>query len=83
MRMHDEEVSVDDGLVRRLLSTQLPALADQALTLVEPWGTDNAIWRLGDDLVTSAPHPLGDSNDWGQRGSYGEITIGSGRTGPT
>lgn len=55
MRMHDDEVSVDDGLVRRLLSTQMPALAGLALTLVEPWGTDNAIWRLGDGLVVRLP----------------------------
>ena len=25
------------------------------LTIVEPWGTDNAIWRLGDDLVVRLP----------------------------
>src|SRR3954447_22098708 len=28
MRMHDEEVQVDDALVRRLLATQMPELAD-------------------------------------------------------
>jgi aminoglycoside phosphotransferase (APT) family kinase protein len=55
MRMHDEEVQVDDALVRRLLATQMPELADRPLTIVEPWGTDNAIWRLGDDLVVRFP----------------------------
>jgi len=55
IRMHDDEVSVDDRLVRRLLATQMPDLADLPLTLVEPWGTDNAIWRLGDDLVVRLP----------------------------
>lgn len=25
------------------------------LTMVEPWGTDNAIWRLGDDLAVRLP----------------------------
>jgi aminoglycoside phosphotransferase (APT) family kinase protein len=55
MRMHHEEVEVDDALVRRLLTSQMPQLADRPLTIVEPWGTDNAIWRLGDDLVVRLP----------------------------
>jgi aminoglycoside phosphotransferase (APT) family kinase protein len=55
VRMHDEEVDVDDALVRRLLAAQMPHLADRSLTIVEPWGTDNAIWRLGDDLVVRFP----------------------------
>lgn len=53
--MHDQEVEVDSALVRRLLSAQMPALADQTLEVVEPWGTDNGIWRLGDDLVVRLP----------------------------
>jgi aminoglycoside phosphotransferase (APT) family kinase protein len=55
MRMHDDEVAVDDALVRRLLAAQMPQLADLPLTIVEPWGTDNAIWRLGSDLVVRLP----------------------------
>jgi aminoglycoside phosphotransferase (APT) family kinase protein len=55
IRMHDEEVEVDDTLVRRLLTAQMPDLADRPLAKVEPWGTDNAIWRLGDDLVVRLP----------------------------
>jgi aminoglycoside phosphotransferase (APT) family kinase protein len=55
MRMHDQEVEVDDALVRRLLATQMPQFADRPLRIVEPWGTDNAIWRLGDDLVVRLP----------------------------
>lgn len=54
-RMHDDEVDIDEGLVRRLLDAQLPHLAEQQLTLVEPWGTDNAIWRLGTDFVVRLP----------------------------
>ena len=53
--MHDDEVLVDEALVRALLRDQMPGLADRALTVVEPWGTDNAIWRLGDDLVVRLP----------------------------
>jgi len=53
--MHEEEISVDIELVRRLLATQMPDLADRPLSIVEPWGTDNAIWKLGDDLVVRLP----------------------------
>jgi aminoglycoside phosphotransferase (APT) family kinase protein len=53
--MHDDEVDVNDGLVRRLLAAQMPQLAGLTLTIVEPWGTDNAIWRLGDELVVRLP----------------------------
>jgi aminoglycoside phosphotransferase (APT) family kinase protein len=54
-RMHKEEVEVDEALVRHLVATQFPALGDRQLTRVEPWGTDNAIWRLGPDLVVRLP----------------------------
>jgi len=53
--MHDDEVDVDDALVRRLLATQLPQLADLPLTRIEAWGTDHAIFRLGDDLSVRLP----------------------------
>jgi aminoglycoside phosphotransferase (APT) family kinase protein len=53
--MHADEVAVDEALVRHLLATQMPDLAEQPLTMVQPWGTDNAIWRLGDDLVVRLP----------------------------
>jgi aminoglycoside phosphotransferase (APT) family kinase protein len=53
--MHADEVAVDEVLVRRLLTTQLPHLADRTLSAVEPWGTDHGIWRLGDDLVVRLP----------------------------
>lgn len=53
--MHEDEVAVDEPLVRRLLSAQMPELADLPLVKVEPWGTDNAIWRLGEDLMVRLP----------------------------
>ncbi|MBI4882826.1 MAG: phosphotransferase [Actinobacteria bacterium] len=55
MRMHDAEVTVNDALVRRLLTAQMPHLAQLPITVVAPWGTDNGIWRLGDDLVVRLP----------------------------
>lgn len=53
--MHADEVVVDEDLVRALLGAQIPRLADLPLHVVEPWGTDNAVWRLGDDLVVRLP----------------------------
>lgn len=61
-RMHAAEVHIDDALVRRLLATQLPHLADRALTRIEAWGTDHAIFRLGDDLSVRLP-----KIDWAAR----------------
>ena len=54
-RMHDDEVDVDDALVRRLLAAQLPHLADLPRSPATTWGTDHAIYRLGDDLSVRLP----------------------------
>jgi aminoglycoside phosphotransferase (APT) family kinase protein len=53
--MHEDEVEVDDALVARLLRTQFPQLAGLVLTRVEAWGTDHAIFRLGEDLSVRLP----------------------------
>lgn len=53
--MHDDEVPIDEDLVHCLLADQLPGLADLPVRIVEPWGTDNAIWRIGEDLVVRLP----------------------------
>ncbi|HEV2593475.1 MAG TPA: aminoglycoside phosphotransferase family protein [Gaiellaceae bacterium] len=46
---------VDDALVRRLVDEQFPEWRDLPLTRVEPSGTDNAIFRLGDELAVRMP----------------------------
>jgi len=48
--MHADELVIEDELVRRLLADQFPEWADLPLRRVEPVGTDNAIFRLGDGL---------------------------------
>ena len=55
MRMHADEVTIDETLVRHLISTQMSEFDDLSLERVEPWGTDNAVWRLGEDLVVRLP----------------------------
>ena len=54
-KMHDDEVPVTERLVRSLLADQMADLAHLPLTVVEPWGTDNAIWRLGANHTVRLP----------------------------
>ena len=49
-RMHIDELEIDEVLVRRLLADQFPEWAGRPLSRVEPAGTVNAIFRLGDEL---------------------------------
>jgi aminoglycoside phosphotransferase (APT) family kinase protein len=53
--MHEDELEIDDALVRGLLARQFPEWAELPLQRVEPRGTDNAIFRLGDDLAVRLP----------------------------
>lgn len=54
-KMHADEVDTDVSLVGRLLAEQFPEWADLALEPVRPLGTDNALYRLGDDMVVRLP----------------------------
>ena len=54
-RMHDDEVDTDADLVRRLLASQHPQWADLPITRVASAGTDNAMYRLGDELAVRLP----------------------------
>jgi aminoglycoside phosphotransferase (APT) family kinase protein len=53
--MHGDEVTVDETVVRRLLAGQVPQWADLPLEPVEPRGTDNWLYRLGEELVVRLP----------------------------
>jgi aminoglycoside phosphotransferase (APT) family kinase protein len=55
VRMHVDEVETDTALVRRLLRAQHPRWADLPITRVPSAGTDNAMYRLGEDLVARLP----------------------------
>lgn len=54
-RMHADEVPTDGGLVRRLLAAQFPQWAGLPLAPVPSAGTDNAIYRLGEDKAVRLP----------------------------
>lgn len=54
-KMHADEVETDASLVRRLLKGQFPQWADLPIQRLESAGTDNAIYRLGDDMAVRLP----------------------------
>jgi aminoglycoside phosphotransferase (APT) family kinase protein len=49
------EHSSDPGLVRRLLASQFPGWADLPLRRLHPAGSDNVIYRLGQDMSVRLP----------------------------
>jgi aminoglycoside phosphotransferase (APT) family kinase protein len=55
IRMHEGEAEIDADLVRRLLRAQFPQWADLPIRRALPGGTDNAIYRLGDELAARLP----------------------------
>jgi aminoglycoside phosphotransferase (APT) family kinase protein len=54
-KMHPDEIDIDEPLIRRLIGNQFPKWAGLALTEVPSAGTDNAIYRLDDDMVVRLP----------------------------
>lgn len=54
-RMHADEVSTNAATVALLLAAQFPAWAGLSVTPVPSAGTDNALYRLGDDMVVRMP----------------------------
>lgn len=54
-KMHDDEPDIDADLVRRLLAGQFPRWAGLPLAPVASSGTDNAMFRLGDELAVRLP----------------------------
>jgi aminoglycoside phosphotransferase (APT) family kinase protein len=53
--MHADEFPIDAGLVRRLVATQHPQWAGLTVRPVPSAGTDNALFRLGDELAVRLP----------------------------
>lgn len=54
-KMHADEVHTDSALVRALLAAQFPQWARLPIAAVSSSGTDNALFRLGDDMVVRLP----------------------------
>jgi aminoglycoside phosphotransferase (APT) family kinase protein len=62
VRMHADELPVDVALVRALLEEHFPEWAALPLERVASFGTDNALYRLGDELLVRLPRI-----DWATR----------------
>lgn len=54
-RLHRDETRIGHGLARRLLAEQFPLLAQRPLRPSETQGTDNVVFRVGDDLALRLP----------------------------
>ncbi|MET9604945.1 aminoglycoside phosphotransferase family protein [Streptomyces sp. NPDC006512] len=58
-KMHADEVDIDAALVGRLVAAQFPQWAALPVTPVRSAGTDNAMYRLGEDMVVRLPRVPG------------------------
>jgi len=58
-RMHEDELDLDVRLVRRLLDEQFPEWSGLPLRRIEPSGTVNTIFRLGEELSVRLPRRRG------------------------
>lgn len=65
MRVHEDELDIDERLVRALLEEQFPEWADLPLERGGD-GTVNVIYRLGDDLSVRLPRRGGEWADLGR-----------------
>jgi aminoglycoside phosphotransferase (APT) family kinase protein len=54
-KMHADEADIDSALVHRLLVGQFPQWADLPLQPVVSAGTDNVMYRLGDQMAVRLP----------------------------
>jgi aminoglycoside phosphotransferase (APT) family kinase protein len=61
--MHPDELDIDVPLVRRLLAGQFPEWAGLSIRPVVSSGSDNAIYRLGDDMAVRLPRRVGRTVD--------------------
>ena len=62
-KMHADEVDTDEALVCQLIAAQFPQWADLPVSKVRSAGTDNAMYRLGDDMAVRLPRIPGAARD--------------------
>ncbi|MFB6933718.1 aminoglycoside phosphotransferase family protein [Streptomyces chartreusis] len=55
VKMRADELDIDAALVARLVAEQFPEWGGLAVRRVRSAGTDNAMYRLGDDMVVRLP----------------------------
>jgi aminoglycoside phosphotransferase (APT) family kinase protein len=57
--MHADEIAMTVGLMRKLLAAQFPQWMNLPISRVMSYGTDNYIYRLGDQLTVRLPRRPG------------------------
>src|SRR4051812_25935162 len=67
---HDGELDVDAELVGRLIAAQFPRWDGRPLTPVPRAGTDNVMFRLGEDLVVRLPRRPGGAEQIGKEHAW-------------
>ncbi|PSK89392.1 aminoglycoside phosphotransferase (APT) family kinase protein [Murinocardiopsis flavida] len=70
VKMHADEVETTPELVRRLLAGQFPQWAHLPVSLVESYGTDHDIYRLGDHLAARLPRIEGATRQAGKEAEW-------------
>jgi aminoglycoside phosphotransferase (APT) family kinase protein len=60
-KLHADELYIDEALVRGLVAAQFPQWSELPLERVASSGTDNALYRLGGDMVVRLPRRLSGS----------------------
>lgn len=68
-KMHADEVDTDISLVGRLVAAQFPRWADLPIEPVRSAGTDNAIYRLGNDMGVRLPRIQRATGNWTRNAS--------------
>ncbi|GAA4893022.1 aminoglycoside phosphotransferase family protein [Streptomyces coeruleoprunus] len=68
--MHADELDIDEVLVERLIAAQFPRWAGLPVVKVPSSGTDNAMYRLGDDMVVRLPRVPGAAGQVGKEGRW-------------
>lgn len=64
-KMHADELDIDATLVRGLISDQFPRWTGLPIGKVDSAGTDNAMYRLGEDMVVRLPRLPGGAHQVG------------------
>lgn len=55
VKMHENELFIDDKIIRRLIDTQCPQWQHLPIHRIASNGTDNALFRLGLDYIARLP----------------------------
>jgi aminoglycoside phosphotransferase (APT) family kinase protein len=59
--LHDDELSIDTGLVRALIDQAMPGHVDLSVRRLDSSGSSNALFRLGENLLVRLPRQPGGS----------------------